>query len=184
MKGQETSREARLDLAALYRAHAQTVARFAQRLGGPSVDVDDVVQEVFLVVHSQLAEFRGDAQVTTWLYRITANIVRHRRRKERFRRWLGGSSEEVGGKAVSNRPTPVEALERREASRTVYQVLDSMNERYRTLLILFELEGMSGEAIAELTGQKVQTVWVGLHRAREQFLDRLKKLDRKEGRRP
>jgi RNA polymerase sigma-70 factor (ECF subfamily) len=181
MKGQEASGQAPLDLAALYRAHAQTVARFAQRLGGPSVDADDVVQEVFLVVHAQLADFRGDAQVTTWLYRITANIVRHRRRKDRFRRWLGGSSEDVGGKAASSRPTPVEVLERREASRTVYEVLDSMNERYRTLIILFELEGMSGEAIAELTGQKVQTIWVGLHRAREQFLEKLKKIDRKEG---
>jgi RNA polymerase sigma-70 factor (ECF subfamily) len=164
-------------LSALYRAHAQTVARFAQRLGGPTVDVEDVVQEVFLVVHRQLSDFRGEAQVTTWLYRITENVVRHRRRKERWRRWLGGTSEEVAGRAASSRPTPVEDLERREASRIVYRVLDTMSERYRTLIILFELDGLSGEEIAELTGQRVQTVWVALHRAREQFLARLAKLE-------
>src|SRR5947209_6991554 len=85
-----------LDFDAVYRAHAAKVARWAARLGGPAVDLDDVVQEVFLIVHRQLAKFRGEAQVTTWLYRIAENVVRHRRRKERFRRWLSGSAEDVG----------------------------------------------------------------------------------------
>jgi RNA polymerase sigma-70 factor (ECF subfamily) len=165
------------ELGALYREHAGTVARFAQRLAGPTLDVEDLVQEVFLVAHAQLPKFRGEAKLTTWLYRITENVVRHRRRKERFRRWLGGSSEEIGGKAASGRPTPVEDLERREASRTVYRVLDQMSERYRTLIILFELDGKSGEEIAELTGQKVNSVWVALHRARQQFLERLERLE-------
>jgi RNA polymerase sigma-70 factor (ECF subfamily) len=180
----EAAQAAPPELGELYREHAGTVARFAQRLGGPSLDVEDVVQEVFLVAHKQLPSFRGEARVTTWLYRITENVVRHRRRKERFRRWLGGSSEEVGGKQASLRPTPVEDLERREASRTVYRVLDQMSERSRTLIILFELDGKSGEEIAELTGQKVGTVWVALHRAREQFLERLRKLDRAQGEAP
>ena len=170
-----------LEIGALYRAHALTVARFAQRLCGPRLDAEDVVQEVFLVAHRLLPTFRGEALVTTWLYRITENVVRHRRRKERFRSWLFGSSEDVGGRAASTRPTPVEELERREASVTVYRVLDAMNEKYRTLIILFELEGKSGEEIAELTGQRVQTVWVALHRARAQFLARLQKLEGKKG---
>jgi RNA polymerase sigma-70 factor (ECF subfamily) len=176
MAGGEAKAEP-LELGAIYRAHAQTVARFAQRLAGPGVDVDDLVQEVFLVVHKQLPAFRGEAAITTWLYRITENVVRHRRRKERWRRFLRGSSEEVGGRHVSPRPTPVEDFERREASRIVYRVLEGMSEKYRTLIILFELDGKSGEEIAELTGQKIGTVWVALHRAREQFLARLQRLE-------
>src|SRR4051812_33481472 len=76
----------------VYRAHVQDVARWAARLGGPRTDVEDVVQEVFLTVQRAMTEFRGDAKVETWLYRITQNVVRHRRRKERWRRWLGGSA--------------------------------------------------------------------------------------------
>src|SRR5262249_44087441 len=53
-------------VADLYRAHAQTVARWASRLGGPAIDVEDVVQEVFLVVQRRLREFRGEAEITTW----------------------------------------------------------------------------------------------------------------------
>src|SRR5262249_14147909 len=78
-----TPRWPRSPVADLYRAHAQTVARWASRLGGPAIDVEDVVQEVFLVVQRRLDGFRGDAHVKTWLYRITANVVRWRRRKDK-----------------------------------------------------------------------------------------------------
>jgi RNA polymerase sigma-70 factor (ECF subfamily) len=164
-------------LESVYREHAQTVARWATRLGGPTVDVEDVVHEVFLVVHAQLDGFRGDAKLSTWLYRITENVVRHRRRRDRFRRWLGGSSEDVAGRIASSRPTPVELLERREAEALVYKALDALNDKQRTLIVLFELEGCSGEQISELTGMKVNAVWVALHRARARFLEALEKLD-------
>jgi len=165
------------EIEALYRAHAQTVARWASRLGGPDVDVDDVVQEVFLTVHRLLSGFRGEAKITTWLFRITHNQVRHQRRKRRYRRFLAGWSSDVAEQVASPRPTPVEELEQRQASATVYRVLDGMSEKYRTAFILFELERLSGEEIAQLMGQKVNTIWVWLHRARSQFLTELKKLE-------
>ena len=152
-------------VADLYRAHAQTVARWASRLGGPAIDVEDVVQDVFLVVQRRLGDFRGEAAVTTWLYRITANTVRWRRRKERWRRWLAGSADEVAGNLAARGPTPLEALE-------VYRVLDGMREKYRTVLILFEIEGKTGAEVAALLGAPVETVWVWLHRARKQFEER------------
>jgi RNA polymerase sigma-70 factor (ECF subfamily) len=152
-------------VAELYRAHAQTVARWASRLGGPAIDVEDVVQEVFLVVQRRFDGFRGEAHIKTWLYRITANTVRWRRRKEKWRRWLGGSADEVAGGLAARGPTPLESLE-------VYRVLDGMRERYRTVLILFEIEGMTGAEIAALMGAKVDTVWVWLYRARKQFEER------------
>src|SRR2546423_1814126 len=67
-------------LAEVYRRHAADVARWAARLGGPLIDVDDVVQEVFVVVNRKLPHFRGDAKVTTWLFRITDHVVRNHRR--------------------------------------------------------------------------------------------------------
>jgi RNA polymerase sigma-70 factor, ECF subfamily len=169
-----------LELGALYRAHAQTVARWAGRLGGPTVDAEDVVQEVFLVAHRLLPEFRGEARITTWLFRITHNVVRHRRRRERVRRLLGAGNDEAARRVASLRPTPVEDLERVEAQRAVYGILDGMSDKYRTVFVLFELEGLSGEEVAALTGQRLGTIWVWLHRARAQFLKELGKRERKE----
>ncbi len=158
---------------AVYRQHVHTVARWAARLAGPRGDVEDIVQEVFLTVHRTIPSFRGAARLETWLYRITHNVVRHRRRKDRWRRWLGGSAEDVAGDVPSKERSGVELLEQDEANRRVYAVLDALSEKYRTVLILFELEELSGEQISELTGVKLATVWVHLHRGRAEFLRRL-----------
>lgn len=165
---------------AVYRSHVDRVARWAARLGGPGVDVDDVVQDVFVVVHRQLPGFRGEASLATWLYRITANVVRDRRRRDRWRRWLTFLSPELAGRLPAPGATPVEAVEQREAVERVYRVLDGMNERYRTLIVLFEIEKLSGDEIAELTGIRPSTLWVVLHRARAQLEQRLARLRRDE----
>jgi RNA polymerase sigma-70 factor (ECF subfamily) len=158
-------------LDALYRAHAGTVARWAAHLGGPRLDVEDAVHEVFLVVSKRLPEFRGDAKVTTWLYRITERVVRGGRRRERVRRWLDLVRRgDVQQSLAPPRLSPVEELERRQSRETVYRILDRLAEKYRRVLVLFELEELSGEEIAALTGLKLATVWVQLHRARAQFL--------------
>ena len=164
----------RVDLDALYREHARTVARWVAHLGGPRVDVDDLVHEIFLVVQRRLPEFRGEAKVTTWLYRITARVVSGRRRRERARLWMRRAWRgDVEQSTVPNHVTPVEELERQQARESVYRALDRLSEKYRSLLILFELEGLSGEEIAGLTGIKPATVWVRLHRARALFLEAL-----------
>jgi RNA polymerase sigma-70 factor (ECF subfamily) len=164
----------KLDSAALFAAHADQVAGWAARLGGPMIDVEDVVQEVFVTVHRRLDRFRGEASVTTWLYGITMNVVHHQRRKARRRRWFGGHSEPV--EPVASQPTPLEEVERRRRARAVYRVLDEMREVNRTVLVLSEMEGLTGDRIAELTGMKVGTVWVRLHRARAEFSALARKL--------
>jgi RNA polymerase sigma-70 factor (ECF subfamily) len=160
----------------LYRAHAATVARWAAHLGGPRLDLDDAVHEVFLVVGRRLHEFRGDAKITTWLYRITERVVRGGRRRERVRRWLdlvrrGDVEESLSPPRLS----PVEELERRQSRETVYRILDRLAEKYRRVLVLFELEELPGEEIAALTGIKLATVWVHLHRGRALFLAEMKR---------
>jgi RNA polymerase sigma-70 factor (ECF subfamily) len=170
------------DLASLYREHAGTVARWAAHLGGPGADVEDLVHEVFLVAGRRLGDFRGDAKVTTWLYRITERVTRSRRRKDRMRRFFWRSrGDDVGAALAASHLSPVEELERRQATETVYRILDRLDEKYRTVLVLFELEGMSDEQIAALTGKKLATVWVHLHRARAQFL---REMNRDDGRSP
>ncbi|MHB8874283.1 MAG: RNA polymerase sigma factor [Myxococcaceae bacterium] len=160
----------------IYLAHSQTVSRWAFRLGGPSADVDDIVQEVFLLAQRKLGALRDAGSLRPWLYRITANEVHRRRRRERLWWWLRGSPEDYANEVGAGGRTPYENLESRQATELTYRILDSMAGKYRTVLILFQLEGMSGEQISALTGTRLATVWVHLHRARADFLRRLQAL--------
>jgi RNA polymerase sigma-70 factor (ECF subfamily) len=173
------------DLEAIYRRHADAVAIWAQRLGGPDVDLEDIVHDVFLVVQRRLPEWRGEAKITTWLYEITLRVVQQRRRRLRWLRWLPGRSPDVAGEGSgsdeladlpSDQSGPQDLLERREVSQTLYRILDGIGEKYRTVVILFELEGLSGEQIAAITGTSLANVWIRLHRAREKMARRLKTL--------
>lgn len=169
-----------LEAAEIYQLHARRVWGWAARLGGPSVEPDDVVQEVFLTVYKRLGEFRGDSKITTWLYRITQNIIRQRRRSERLQLWFSGTPQEVGAEVAAQDESPVQAIERRQSTERLYQILDGMKENYRTALILFEIEQLSGEEISELIGVRISTLWVWLHRARALFLKRLQALEARE----
>ena len=168
-----------LDVATIYSRHADDVARWARRFGGPRIDVEDIVHEVFLVVQRRFHEWRGDAHVTTWLYEITFRIVRDRRSRGWWRRWstgiVRGESSGPGpgndlAELADGQPDALALLQRREATGALYGILDGIGEKYRTVIILFELEGLSGEEIARLTGISLANVWVRLHRARQQVL--------------
>jgi RNA polymerase sigma-70 factor (ECF subfamily) len=156
------------DLASLFAAHGATVARWVRRLGGAAIDVDDAVQEVFLIAHRRLTDFTVEARVKAWLFRTTAAVVRNHRRKRGWRRLFRRAIEEVD--LPSDRPTPLEALERSQTVAATYRLLDQLPDRQRAVLVLFEVEGRSGQEIAELMGVKLATVWVWLHRARQRFL--------------
>jgi RNA polymerase sigma-70 factor (ECF subfamily) len=171
---------AALDIGELYRAHAATVARWATRLGGPAVDAEDVVHEVFLVAHRRLREFRPDAKPTTWLFRTTDLIVRAHRRRARLRAWLGRSLAHDDAASPAAAVSPVEDLIERERTQLCYRALDVLGEKYRSVFVLYELEGMSGEEIATLTGINPSTIWVRLHRARARFVARVEALAARE----
>jgi RNA polymerase sigma-70 factor (ECF subfamily) len=167
------------EITALYRAHALQVERWVARLAGPEIDAEDVVQEVFLVVQRRLPEWRADAKITTWLYRITERIVHRQRRKQRMSKWLRGLAGDFADQVPTERLTPVDELERKQAARVVYAALDGLERKQRNALVLFEIEGLSGEEIAGLTGTKLATVWVQLHRGRARFLKRLREMDKR-----
>ena len=167
------------DLDAIYRAYAGTVARWVAKLVGPQADVEDLVHEIFLVARRRLPEFRGEAKLTTWLCRITERVARQTRCRERFRRWFSRMRRfEIEDATAPTRLPPVDALERRESKEACYRMLDRLPDKYRTVLILFELEDLSGEDIASLTGLKPATVWVRLHRARSGFLADVRRAQR------
>jgi len=165
------------DVGTLYRAHVRQVARWAARLGGPTLDAEDVVHEVFMIAHQRLATFRGDSAVATWLFGITDRVVRHRRRRARWRRWLSGSADESAGHLPATGPDPLRAAERSETARAVYRVLDRLPERDRQALILFELEELSADEVGGLLDIKPGNARLRLHRARARFMRLYEKLE-------
>ena len=142
----------------------------------------DVAQDAMMLAFQHRDSFRGDSRYTTWLYRITENVVRARLRKERLRRFFGfdGGTSTVGEEreVPSLRPSPEGDLEHRERARRLYAALDRIAEIYRNPFILFELEGLPGEEVARLVGVKLPTLWVRLSRAREQVAAELERQER------
>jgi len=168
--------DAAIDVGELFRVHGRTVMRWAARLGGPGIDVEDVAQEVFLVARRRLRSFAGPGKISTWLFRATERVVLAARRKQRWRRWLAGRSDAAASSMGAPRLTPAEAFERARETAEVYRVLDRLPERQRRVLILFELDGLSTQEIAELVGARMGTVRVWLFRARARFLEEHQRL--------
>jgi RNA polymerase sigma-70 factor (ECF subfamily) len=173
----ERAGPATLNIEDVYRDYCDAVTRWAARLAGPTVETEDLVQEIFLIAHRKLGSFRHDAALATWLYRITERVVSRRRRREQMRRWLMLPDARAGVDIASPAPTPFETLQQRRAVELTYRALEGLNENQRSAFILFEIEELSGQAIAELKGVNVSTVWVWLHRARARFLEQLAKLE-------
>jgi RNA polymerase sigma-70 factor (ECF subfamily) len=156
--------------AAIYAEHAGTVARWAARLGGPSADVEDITQEVFVVVNRRLAGFRGDSRLSTWLFAITAKITANERRRRKLRQWWFRLAPNAGERAPLTVDGAVEQLEKRERRVLFHRALDRLSERQRRALILFELEEMPVDEVAAHMGLRPGNVRVLLHRARAAFL--------------
>ncbi|HVZ73377.1 MAG TPA: sigma-70 family RNA polymerase sigma factor [Polyangia bacterium] len=156
--------------ASVYAQHAATVARWAARLGGPTADAEDITQEVFVIVNRRLAEFRGDARVSTWLFGITAKVAANERRRRKLRQWWFRLVPGAGDDAPAHADGALEQLEQRERRVLFYEALDRLTERHRRALVLFELEELSVDEVAAHLGLRPGTTRVLLHRARAAFL--------------
>jgi RNA polymerase sigma-70 factor (ECF subfamily) len=165
---------------AVYLAHAQDVARWVTRLGGPGADVEDLSQEVFVVVARRLGEFRHESQVSTWLFAIAARIAANDRRRRRLRRWWLRLVPTLDDQPASGASSPSSDLDRAEGRRRFYRALDQLSERQRRAFVLFELEELSVAEIASLMGLKEGNTRVLLHRARVAFVRRVTEQDAQE----
>jgi RNA polymerase sigma-70 factor (ECF subfamily) len=156
-------------LGELYRLYRAEVARNLHRMLGPGRgDLEDVLQEVFIEVFRSIARFRGDAKITTWLYRVCVNVALQRLRKRRRR-------AEVSGDTVTERvtdETPERELDNRRRLDAVYRILDELSPKKRVVFILHEIEGREPKEIAGIVGAPVLTVRTRLHYARKEFYAR------------
>ncbi len=168
---QRCKRGDKLAFVELFRNHRGGVARLIHRMVGPGSDIEDLVQEVFLQVHKSLATFRGTSRFSTWLYRVTVNVVLMHRRASRSRPMFAHDSE--APPAIDLQPLPDELVARDSRVRAFYRLLDRLSEKKRTAFVLHELEGMAPVEIAQLVEAPVLTVRTRLFYARREVLELL-----------
>jgi RNA polymerase sigma-70 factor (ECF subfamily) len=161
------SRRRRLaDFEGLYFDNVDFVRRVVARmLGTARADVDDAVQEVFLIALRKRDSFEGRAEPSTWLCAIARRVALSARRRARLRTFLGLEA----AADLPDARTPLASFENREAAKELYALLDQLGEKKRTVFILHELEGLSGEAIAQIVGCPLKTVWTRLFHARREL---------------
>ena len=159
----------------VYAENFHHVSRWARAFGGMDADVDDLTQDVFLVVRRKLGSYSGPS-MRAWLYGITRKTVSDYRRRAWVRRLLGGGTRSLDAER-SQQLVAADPFARLEARRTLHRVLDKLSGVRRTAFILFEIEGYSGEEIAELEGIPLATVYTRLHHARKDFLRFVSELD-------
>lgn len=135
---------------------------------GRSTDLEDIVQEVFLQVHRSIRDFRHGARFSTWLYRVTVNVVLMHRRAAKSRPAFSETPEHVS--AIDQRGFADEQLERRRRVEAFHRLLDRLSEKKRAVFVLHELEGLAPGEIAKIVGSPVLTVRTRLFYARRELL--------------
>ncbi len=151
----------------LFREHRQDVARLIYRMTGTSRDLEDLVQEVFLQVHRSIPDFRGEARFSTWLYRLTVNVVLMQRRSSKSRPQL--VAEGVTAPPRDPLLLPDEQVARGRRIAAFYRVLERLSEKKRTVFVLHELEGLAPSEISKIVRAPVLTVRTRLFYARREL---------------
>ncbi|MCX7804095.1 MAG: sigma-70 family RNA polymerase sigma factor [Planctomycetota bacterium] len=158
------------------------------RMTGSADEAEDLTQETFLKAYRALPGFRRGSQLFTWLYRIAVNAVYSHGRRERRRRETEGisldaepvGSEETGGiVSIPDRasPPPDSVLEAADINERVQKAILDLDEEYRSVVLLRDMEGLDYGQIADLIGISRAAVKSRLHRARLELARKLKDLN-------
>ena len=174
---------------ALVREHQGMVFRTLARLTGAGAQTEDLAQEVFLRLYRALPEFRGEAALSTYLYRIVVNVAqdewkRRRRDREHIAREPVFEDESEAGAWIENfagdelagehARTPEQLLVDAQVADIVEAALMELPEMERAVLVLYHQEERSYEGIAEALGLPINTVRTHLHRGRKRLSELVK----------
>jgi RNA polymerase sigma-70 factor (ECF subfamily) len=151
------------------------VFRLAYRFVRNETEAQEILQDTFLSIWRKLGTFKGDAQFSSWLYRVAANAALMRLRAQRRHPEISTEELPVGfldnngqlpaaGENWARRPD--DQLQSEELRDHIQQAVDALPELYRTVFLIRDVEGLSTEETAEVLGISVPTVKTRLHRAR------------------
>lgn len=165
----------------LYRREGPAVARFVRRLLGPGEAADDAIQQVFVELFRSLPQYRGEASLRTWLYRIAAHVASRRLRGERRRERYAAAFEDEPGGAVAA-VSPERRVAAREELARIAEAVDRLPLKQRLVWVLCEVEELSMDEAAAALGVSGGTVRSRLHHARRKVAARLAARAKREGR--
>jgi RNA polymerase sigma-70 factor, ECF subfamily len=172
--------ESKLDFHDIYASYLPKILRYVTHMVG-ELDAEDLTQEIFVKVSQSLSDFRGEAKLSTWLYRIATNAALDRLRSPTYKHAAqlreaeaqGGEVEtEVDDRNIwTGEKVPVLEWQvvRKEMSECLQGYIQKLPESYRTVLALSEFEGLSNREVADILGVSLGTMKIRLHRAREKL---------------
>ncbi|NGZ04489.1 MAG: RNA polymerase subunit sigma-24 [Nitrospira sp. WS238] len=158
----------------LYRDHVDLVYRFAHRLCGEPEAAKDLVQETFLNAYRGFEKFRGDAQVSTWLYTIASRACLRMRRRRKgaperelsLEEFIPTSEGEFRLQIPIDGLSPEEALQNKQLRNALDTAIDQLPKKYKMVLVLRDMEGLSAKEVGTIMGLNERAVKSRLHRAR------------------
>jgi RNA polymerase sigma-70 factor (ECF subfamily) len=155
-----------IDAETLYRTHAPFVASFLRHMGARESDLDDLLQDVFVIAHRKGGYQPGPAAPRTWLASLAFRVIRARRRARARRPESAATSE-----APDDSGSPADVLEARRSLQRVQAALEDLSLEQRAAFVLHDIEGESCERIAAMWNVPVGTIYSRLHHARKRFLE-------------
>jgi RNA polymerase sigma-70 factor (ECF subfamily) len=166
-----------LDTAALFRAHAASLWRALRRMGVREADVEDMCQEVFLVADRRRSDFEGRSSARTWLYGIAARVAAdYRKRAVHRHETLTDAVPEEGAGAPQD-----DAFARQQARAMLDALLDELDPDKRAVFVLYEIEELSMNEVADALGCPLQTAYSRLHAARDRVAEGARRMRQKGG---
>lgn len=162
--------------------HKDRIFNLCLRFLGNYHEAEDTAQDIFVKAYGSLKSFRFESSFFTWLYRIAVNTCKNKIKSREFRikklsSGMDNPGESIGlGMAerldgpVSN---PVSDLEKKETMKALQQAIDSLPSDQKSVVILRDIQGMSYEEIADITGFKLGTLKSKLSRARNTLKEKL-----------
>lgn len=166
------------DFDALYARYGKQIYNTIYQWIGDYEEAADLTQETFLSAHKAREQFRGDAKVYTWLYRIAHNHCKNRFKQRGRQREMEGPSLDAGFGDSSEEETaapreiadwtlsPPQLLEQKELQAQINRAVNALAPEYRVVLVLREVDGLAYNEIAEVTGLTLEAVKTRLNRAR------------------
>jgi len=150
--------------------HGSFVCRSLRYLGVREADLDDLLQEVFLVVHQRLCDYQEKGRARAWLYSICTRVAHAQRRK------LGRRRESALLADEAEAPTQLERVENRQALELGWRLVQQLPQAQREVFVLYEVEDMPMSEIAQALNCPLQTAYSRLHQARARILAEVQRM--------
>jgi len=158
----------------LYKNHVDLMYRFAHRLCGEPEAAKDLVQETFLNAYRGIDRFRGDAQISTWLYTIASRACLRMRRRRKgaperelsLEEFIPTSDGEFHLQIPIDGLTPEAALQNKQLRDMLDAAINQLPKKYKMVLVLRDMEGLSAKEVGAIMGLNERAVKSRLHRAR------------------